>query len=80
MFDMLIRMLDPQGKEILPSSSCRPPSATTWSRIIDRWVIAWLPPALRCARKPGCLFVRLSRHSARRCHAARLGRCAAAQH
>jgi multidomain signaling protein FimX len=63
MFDMLVRMLDRQSKEILPSEFM--PAAERGDLVahIDRWVI--LAAARFAARtKPGCLFVRLSRPSA----------------
>lgn len=63
MFDMLVRMLDKQGKEILPSEFMPAAERNDLVAHIDRWVI------LAAARfvqksKPGCLFVRLSRYSA----------------
>ncbi len=63
MFDMLIRMIDTQGKEILPSEFMPAAERNDLVAHIDRWVIlAAARFALRT--KPGCLFVRLSRHSA----------------
>ncbi len=63
MFDMLVRMLDRQGKEILPSEFMPAAERNDLVAHIDRWVI--LAAARFAARtKPGCLFVRLSRHSA----------------
>jgi multidomain signaling protein FimX len=63
MFDMLIRMLDHHGKEILPSEFMPAAERNNLVAHIDRWVIA---AAARFAQrsKPGCLFVRLSGHSA----------------
>jgi diguanylate cyclase (GGDEF)-like protein/PAS domain S-box-containing protein len=63
MFDMLVRMLDRQGKEILPSEFMPAAERNDLVAHIDRWVIL---AAARFAvkAKPGCLFVRLSRHSA----------------
>jgi multidomain signaling protein FimX len=63
MFDMLVRMLDRQGKEILPSEFMPAAERNDLVALIDRWVLlAAARFALRT--KPGCLFVRLSRHSA----------------
>jgi multidomain signaling protein FimX len=63
MFDMLIRMLDHHGKEILPSEFMPAAERNNLVAHIDRWVIL---AAARFAQKskPGCLFVRLSGHSA----------------
>jgi multidomain signaling protein FimX len=63
MFDMLIRMLDHHGKEILPSEFMPAAERNNLVAHIDRWVI--LAAAKFAQRsKPGCLFVRLSGHSA----------------
>jgi PAS domain S-box-containing protein len=63
MFDMLIRMLDHHGKEILPSEFMPAAERNNLVAHIDRWVI--LAAAKFAQRsKPGCLFVRLSAHSA----------------
>jgi multidomain signaling protein FimX len=63
MFDVLVRMVDPQGKEVLPSEFMPAAERNDLLKNIDRWVIG---AALQFAakRKPGCLFVRLSRSSA----------------
>lgn len=62
MFDMLLRMVDTQGKEVLPSEFIAAAERNDLLRPIDRWV---LTAAARFARrKGGCLFVRLSRGSA----------------
>ncbi|MEO6184849.1 MAG: EAL domain-containing protein, partial [Steroidobacteraceae bacterium] len=63
MFDMLVRMLDRTGKEILPSEFMPAAERSDLVANIDRWVLL---AAARFALKaqPGCLFVRLSRHSA----------------
>jgi multidomain signaling protein FimX len=62
MFDMLVRMLDRQGKEILPSEFMPAAERNDMIAHIDRWVLL---AAARFAlhAKPGCLFVRLSQHS-----------------
>jgi diguanylate cyclase (GGDEF)-like protein len=62
MFDMLVRMLDKQGKEILPSEFMPAAERNDLVAHIDRWVV--LAAARFAVRsKPGCLFVRLSRTS-----------------
>jgi EAL domain-containing protein (putative c-di-GMP-specific phosphodiesterase class I) len=62
MFDMLVRMLDRQGKEILPSEFMPAAERNELIGAIDRWV--FVAAARFAARsKPGCLFVRLSRAS-----------------
>jgi PAS domain S-box-containing protein len=62
MFDMLLRMIDTQGKEVLPSEFIPAAERNDLLRNIDRWVLS---AAARFARrKGGCLFVRLSRASA----------------
>jgi PAS domain S-box-containing protein len=63
MFDMLLRMVDSQGKEILPSEFIPPASRNDLLWQIDRWVVR--AAAKFAARtQPGCLFVRLSESSA----------------
>jgi multidomain signaling protein FimX len=62
MFDMLVRMLDRSGKEVLPSEFMAAAERNDLVSLIDRWVImAAARFALRT--KPGCLFVRISRAS-----------------
>ena len=63
MFDMLVRLLDKQGKEVLPSEFMPAAERNELVPLIDRWVLA---AAARFAlrSKPGCLFVRISRTSA----------------
>jgi PAS domain S-box-containing protein len=63
MFDMLLRMVDSQGKEILPSEFIPPAARNDLLWQIDRWVVrAAAKFAVRT--QPGCLFVRLSEASA----------------
>ena len=62
MFDVLVRMLDHQGKEVLPSDFMPAAERNELLRNIDRWVIG-ASLAFAAQRKPGCLFVRLSRDS-----------------
>jgi EAL domain-containing protein (putative c-di-GMP-specific phosphodiesterase class I)/GGDEF domain-containing protein len=62
MFDMLVRMLDKQGKEILPSEFMPAAERNELVPLIDRWVLG--ASARFAARSnPGCLFVRISRAS-----------------
>ena len=63
LIDTLVRMTDPQGREILPSEFM--PSAERGGLIglIDRWVIAHAA-RLALSSKGGCVFARISRHSA----------------
>lgn len=62
MFDVLVRMIDENGKEVLPSEFIPVAERNGLAKNIDRWVIG---ASMRfCAsRKPGGLFVRLSRDS-----------------
>ncbi|MEN9705738.1 MAG: hypothetical protein RLZZ393_1617 [Pseudomonadota bacterium] len=59
MADVLVRMLDPNGTEVLPSEFLPPAERNDLLKNIDRWVLS---AALRQAanRGTGCLFVRLS--------------------
>ena len=62
MFDMLVRMLDKQGKEVLPSEFMPAAERNELVPLIDRWVLA---ASVRFAARTnaGCLFVRISRAS-----------------
>jgi diguanylate cyclase (GGDEF)-like protein len=60
MYDVLVRMLDQQGQEVLPSVFMPAAERNDLMRIIDQWVIG-AAMALCESRKPGALFVRLSR-------------------
>lgn len=62
MYDILVRMLDRSGKEILPSEFMPAAERNDLVSHIDRWVML---AAARFAHKtrPDCLFVRLSRQS-----------------
>lgn len=62
MFDLLVRMVDHQGKEILPSEFMQAAERNDLLKNIDRWVIG-ASLSLAAQRKPGCLFVRLSKDS-----------------
>jgi EAL domain-containing protein (putative c-di-GMP-specific phosphodiesterase class I)/GGDEF domain-containing protein len=60
MFDVLVRMLDHQGKEVLPAEFMAAAERNDLLKNIDRWVVgASLSFAIQ--KKPGCLFVRLSK-------------------
>jgi diguanylate cyclase (GGDEF)-like protein/PAS domain S-box-containing protein len=60
MFDVMVRMLDHSGKEVLPSDFMPAAERNDLLKNIDRWVIG---AALNFAaqKNPACLFVRLSR-------------------
>jgi len=63
MFDVLVRMIDAQGKDVLPSEFMPAAERNDLVKNIDRWVVA-AAFSFAVQRKPGCLFVRLSRGSA----------------
>jgi multidomain signaling protein FimX len=60
MFDVLVRMIDAQGKEVLPSEFMAAAERNDLMKNIDRWVVG-ASLSFAAQRKPGCLFVRLSR-------------------
>jgi multidomain signaling protein FimX len=62
MFDVLIRMLDHQGKEVLPAEFMAAAERNDLLKNIDRWVVG-ASLSFAAQRKPGCLFVRLSKDS-----------------
>ena len=62
MFDVLVRMLDDQGKEVLPAEFMAAAERNDLLKNIDRWVVG-ASLSFAPQRKPGCLFVRLSRDS-----------------
>jgi EAL domain-containing protein (putative c-di-GMP-specific phosphodiesterase class I) len=64
MFDVLVRMIDGQGKEVLPSEFMAAAARNDLMRNIDRWVIG-AALSFAAQKKPQCLFVRLSRETAR---------------
>jgi EAL domain-containing protein (putative c-di-GMP-specific phosphodiesterase class I) len=64
MFDVLVRMVDPQGKEVLPSEFMAAAERNDLLKNIDRWVVG-ASLSFAAQRKPGCLFVRLSRETAK---------------
>jgi EAL domain-containing protein (putative c-di-GMP-specific phosphodiesterase class I)/GGDEF domain-containing protein len=63
MFDVAIRMLDAQGKEVLPSEFLPAAIRNDLMKNIDRWVLG-ASLSLAAKNKPHQLFVRLSRDSA----------------
>ena len=63
MFDLLLRLVDEQGKEILPSEFLPAAQRNDLMRHIDRWVLA-AALELVARRSPACVFVRLSLDSA----------------
>lgn len=62
MFDVAIRMLDTQGKEVLPSEFLPAASRNDLMKNIDRWVIS-ASLSFIAKNRPDLLFVRLSRDS-----------------
>jgi multidomain signaling protein FimX len=64
MFDVLVRMVDEQGQEVLPSEFIPAAERNDLMKNIDRWVIG--ASMTFCASRPvKLLFVRLSRDSVR---------------
>ncbi len=59
MYDVLVRMLDEQGQEVLPSVFMPAAERNDLMKNIDRWVIG-AAMSFCASRKPGALFVRLS--------------------
>ncbi len=62
-FDVAIRMVDAQGKEVLPSEFLPAAARNELMKNIDRWVIG-ASLSFVARHKPDLLFVRLSRDSA----------------
>src|SRR5688572_576862 len=60
MFDVLVRMLDHQGKEVLPAEFMAAAERNDLLKNIDRWVVG-ASLSFATQKKPGCLFVRLSK-------------------
>ena len=60
MYDVLVRMLDLQGKEVLPGEFLPAAERNDLLKNIDRWVVG-ASLSFAAQRKPGCLFVRLSK-------------------
>ena len=59
-FDVVVRMLDEQGDEVLPSEFMQVAERNDLMKNIDRWVIG-ASMSFCATRKPGGMFVRLSR-------------------
>jgi EAL domain-containing protein (putative c-di-GMP-specific phosphodiesterase class I)/GGDEF domain-containing protein/CheY-like chemotaxis protein len=64
MFDLVVRMLDETGNEVLPSEFLAAAQRTDLMKNIDRWVIG-AAMSFCASRKPHRVFVRLSRDSMR---------------
>jgi len=64
MFDLVVRMLDDKGNEVLPSEFLAAAERTDLMKNIDRWVIG-AAMSFCAARQPGRVFVRISRDSMR---------------
>lgn len=62
MFDVLVRMIDGQGKEVLPAEFMAAAERNDLLKNIDRWVVG-ASLSFAAQRKPGCLFVRLSKET-----------------
>jgi diguanylate cyclase (GGDEF)-like protein/PAS domain S-box-containing protein len=60
MYDVLVRMIDSHGKEVLPAEFMAAAERNDLLKNIDRWVVG-ASLSFAAQRKPGCLFVRLSR-------------------
>ncbi len=64
MYDLVVRMLDDKGNEVLPSEFMLAAQRTDLMKNIDRWVVG-AAMSFCAARKPHRVFVRLSRDSIR---------------
>jgi EAL domain-containing protein (putative c-di-GMP-specific phosphodiesterase class I) len=62
MFDVLVRMIDTGGKEVLPSEFMAAAARNDLMKNIDRWVVG-ASLSFAAQKKPECLFVRLSRET-----------------
>jgi multidomain signaling protein FimX len=62
MYDVLVRMIDTQGKEVLPSEFMAAAARNDLMKNIDRWVVG-ASLSFAAQKKPECLFVRLSRET-----------------
>jgi diguanylate cyclase (GGDEF)-like protein/PAS domain S-box-containing protein len=60
MFDVLVRMLDEQGGEVLPAEFIAAAERNDLMKNIDRWVIG-ASMSFAANRKAACIFVRVSR-------------------
>ena len=64
MFDVLLRMIDNRGKEVLPGEFLPAAERNDLLKNIDRWVVG-ASLSFAAQRRPGCLFVRLSKDTVR---------------
>ncbi len=64
MFDLVVRMLDEKGNEVLPTEFLAAAERTDLMKNIDRWVIG-AAMSFCAARNPSRVFVRMSRDSMR---------------
>ena len=64
MFDVLVRMIDHHGKEVLPSEFMAAAGRNDLLKNIDRWVVG-ASLSFAAQKQPHCLFVRLSKDTAR---------------
>ncbi len=62
MFDVLVRMLDEQGTEVLPAEFIAAAERNDLMKNIDRWVIG-ASMSFAANRKAGCIFVRVSKET-----------------
>src|ERR1035438_1263655 len=60
MFDVLVRMLDEQGTEVLPAEFIAAAERNDLMKNIDRWVIG-ASMSFAANRKAACIFVRMSK-------------------
>ena len=60
MFDVLVRMLDEQGHEVLPAEFIAAAERNDLMKNIDRWVIG-ASMSFAANRKASCIFVRISK-------------------
>jgi len=60
MFDVLVRMLDEQGKEVLPAEFIAAAERNDLMKNIDRWVIG-ASMSFAAKREASCIFVRISK-------------------
>jgi diguanylate cyclase (GGDEF)-like protein/PAS domain S-box-containing protein len=60
MFDVLVRMLDEQGNEVLPAEFIAAAERNDLMKNIDRWVVG-ASMSFAANRKAACIFVRLSK-------------------
>ena len=64
LFDVLLRMTDSRGKEVLPGEFLPAAERNDLLKNIDRWVVG-ASLSFAAQRRPGCLFVRLSKDTVR---------------